>query len=280
MIDVRLVTYEGLPEGDEETAWLAGEFRRSGFSCGVEVWSDPRVDWSGAEVTLIRSTWDYHERRSEFLQWAEQVESQSRLINPFSLLRWNSHKAYLLELSDRGVPTLPTTLLSDPTPAEVTAAIRELCLEEAVVKPAVGADGEGVMRMSSAEGAEVESGFSGDWMVQPFVRSVAERGEVSVVFFGGEVANVVRKRPAVGDFRVQERFGGTVVAEIPREAWVAPARACAELFPRATYLRADLVEYVGEPVLMELELVEPSFFLREGGENAGGLVDAVRDIMR
>ena len=61
---------------------------------------------------MLRSPWDYVERLDEFLAWAEHVATVSALWNPTALVRWNTHKAYLLELAAAGAPVVPTVVLA------------------------------------------------------------------------------------------------------------------------------------------------------------------------
>ena len=57
----------------------------------------------------MRSTWDYQERRDEFLAWARGIGD--RLVNPPAVLEWNTDKRYLRELADAGLPVVPTALV-------------------------------------------------------------------------------------------------------------------------------------------------------------------------
>ena len=97
--------------------------------------------------------------------------------------------------------------------------------------------------------------------MQPYVRAV-EAGEVSLMFFGGELCHAVRKVPAAGDFRVQAEHGGSVEQHHPTAAELALALAVLGAAPDATtYARIDLVTTAAGPLLMEAELIEPELFL-------------------
>ena len=95
------------------------------------VWDDAAVDWSRFEAVVLRSTWDYPPRLDAFLAWAAGVP---RLINPLDLVRWNTHKRYLLELEAAGIPIVPTRLAE---PGGAWDAFHDW--HEVVVKPAVSA---------------------------------------------------------------------------------------------------------------------------------------------
>ena len=66
------------------------------------VWDDGAVDWDAFDVVVLRSTWDYAERRDEFLAWARSLP---RVLNDVPLLEWNTDKElYLTALEATGVP--------------------------------------------------------------------------------------------------------------------------------------------------------------------------------
>ena len=95
------------------------------------------------------------------------------------------------------------------------------------------------------------------------IEDLFQPGEVSLVYFGGQFSHAIRKRPAAGDFRVQDMYGGTVEACTPtpeETALAAQALACTPA--PTTYARVDLVRLPdGRPAVMELELIEPELFL-------------------
>ncbi len=93
-----LVTCTGAVDLDADLSLLVRELPEA----RVEIWDDPAVDWAVFDVVIIRSTWDYHERRDDFIRWARHVESVSDLWNPFELIEWNTDKRYLLDLGRDG----------------------------------------------------------------------------------------------------------------------------------------------------------------------------------
>jgi hypothetical protein len=114
-------------------------------------------------------------------------------------------------------------------------------------------------------------------MAQPFVGEVQDRGEWSVLFFGGRYSHAVLKRPAENDYRVQWEFGGSAVTMAPPPRLLGDAGAVmAAVAGDALYARVDGVERDGRLVLMELELIEPHLFLGWDPGAAGRLAAAVR----
>lgn len=262
------------------------------------VWHDPDVDWSSFDLALVRTAWDYVERRDEFVAWAARAAELTRLWNPPDVLRWNSHKSYLLELEERGAPVVPTAWLGQGDRIELAQLLRDRDWARAVVKPAIASGSRGMVRVAvrGARGADhdgivgagevdLDAGQRhlddllsiGDAMVQPFLARVAERGELSVVVVNGAVSHAVRKVPRIGEYRIQEGYGGRyapepVTAEVDALArWVVDATG-AQLF----ISRVDLLEDdTGALQLAELEACEPDLYVRAVPESAGPIAEAI-----
>lgn len=244
---------DGEPRGDRITAALAAR----GVDASWVAWDDPSVDWSGADVVAVRSTWDYHRRTAEFLTWAREVESQTLLLNGSAVFAWNSDKRYLVDLE---LPHVPTAPLDDPD--GLAAVIQQW--GTVVVKPRVGASGIGVVVASGPDDAARLTG--GPWVVQPLVESVRTVGETSVFVFGARASSQVDKLPGGDEVRVHEEYGGSSVAvPLDPERAALAERAVAwvgERFGRApAYARIDVMRWQDGWVVSELELIEPGLYL-------------------
>lgn len=223
-------------------------------------WDDPQVDWESVEVALVRSTWDYFTRMPEFLAWLEVTRTKLRFVNDAEILAWNIDKHYLLELSQAGLSVIPTQIVSEEG---LEGAVESLWQkgESAIVKPVVSGGSWGLHHWQPGDSIEVDSA-QGPWLVQPFVPTIAEEGELSVILLGGKVSHGIRKTPKSGDIRVQREFGGNEVVEEPSEEACALAHAVLQACPGSPlYARADMVQYLGRYALMEMELLEPELFL-------------------
>jgi glutathione synthase/RimK-type ligase-like ATP-grasp enzyme len=265
---------------DAENVPLLAALEERGASARVEPWDadDAVAGWSAADLVAVRTTWDYTARRDEFLAWAGRVEGSSVLQNPLPVLEWNSHKRYLVELAGAGVPVVPTRLIpAGSTPEPLSACCPEF-RGRVVVKPAVSAGGRGTHRGLGPELDEAlaDLAAAGDALVQPAVESIDTEGEVSLIRLGERWSHAVRKFPGPGGFLVHEKHGGRLTDHEPttRELEVADAAlACAPAPVHAA--RVDLVRVDGEPVVMELELIEPELFLRRAPDAPGLLADAL-----
>lgn len=278
---IALATSAALPGLAPDDRHLLHALRRLGVAAEPVVWEDPHHDWSAAAGCVIRSTWDYAYRREAFLAWSRRVAGAIPLWNPAPVVEWNTHKRYLVDLADRGVPTVPTLVLPAGPPAHLAAVLRQRGWADVVLKAAVAQTGRYLMRVTPDRVAQGQRHLDRlqpheDMLVQPFVPGVLDGGETSVVLVDGEVSHVVRKRAAAGDFRVHDDYGGSLEAgsATARELEVAH-RAVAAVGQPLLYARVDLVPGPDGPIVMELELVEPELYLGHAEGAAERLAEAI-----
>jgi glutathione synthase/RimK-type ligase-like ATP-grasp enzyme len=245
------------------------------------VWDEGATDWEDFDLCLVRSTWDYHDKHEQFLAWARRVEAATALQNPAGLIVWNSEKTYLRELDEAGVPTVPTAWVDRGSEADIDDILLREGWDEAVVKPVVDLGAKNLHRVrpgdASAQQALAAVLTRHDAMIQPFLPSLEDEGETSLIYIDGHFTHAVRKRPAEGDFRVQSIWGGTVEAARPTTTQLEIAeRALAQLNDLPLYARVDLVDDLnGDPALIELELIEPNLYLSTHTSAATDLANAV-----
>jgi glutathione synthase/RimK-type ligase-like ATP-grasp enzyme len=251
---LRIATCRTLPEVDVDEAPLAAALAAAGIDAELAAWDDPTIDWDRPIPTLLRSTWNYALDVGRFLAWVDRASAAAPLWNPPHIVRANVHKRYLLDLQQRGVPIIPTTMARPGEPVAMTYS-------KFVIKPEVGAgslDTRVFEPGDPAAASHLKSLLSrGFALIQPYVASVDDYGERSVVFIDGELTHAIRKTPRfAGD---AERIDGPFpIADDER----AVAEAALAPFARdILYGRVDLArDDSGRPMVMELELVEPSLF--------------------
>ena len=279
---MRLLILVPDPAFSEPWAWAfhveAEALREAGAEVIARPWTAPG-DLEPFNCVLPLVAWGYHLRYPEWLELLDRLEAEGvPVLNPVPLLRWNGDKAYLAELGAKGVPTVPTLAVDHLNEAALAAAFGTLGCEEVVVKPAVSGGGSHTFRLARGEAAAVPTDVHGRrMMIQPYMRSIAERGEYSLILFGGELSHSVVKRPAAGDFRVQPHFGGQTEPCPPPPGALELARAALAVAPAAAaYARVDLIEgNDGALQVMELELIEPALFLHCEPEANGRFAAAV-----
>ena len=97
-VQVLLATFCLCPDGEEGGGMLVDALERRGVRARWAVWDDPDVDWAGADVVALRSTWDYQRRLPTFLPWVAQVAASTTLRNGLDAITWSLDKSYLAEL--------------------------------------------------------------------------------------------------------------------------------------------------------------------------------------
>jgi glutathione synthase/RimK-type ligase-like ATP-grasp enzyme len=242
-----------------------------GWKVDAISWRKPFCDWRDYDAVVIRSTWDYIADPDAFLAVLEEIEhAGTALFNALDLVRWNIRKTYLRELSRRGVPVVPTIWRERLASGELPALIEQVGTDEIVLKPVVGLNAHGVFRVDSQSARQPDVELSAryaerEFMAQPFLSHVITEGEFSLFYFNGELSHAILKTPMARDFRVQEEHGG-VIRAIQAESEL---REAADLALRALdsvplYARVDFVRanYSRGFWLIELELIEPSLYLR------------------
>ncbi|MFE9607465.1 RimK family alpha-L-glutamate ligase [Streptomyces sp. NPDC006012] len=267
---IALATYDPgtEPHRDRDLPLLVRALTDAGAEAAAVHWDDPGVDWSGFDLAVIRSTWDYSWRTAEFVAWAERTGRATRLANPAAVVRWNSDKRYLGDLAAAGVPVVPTRYLAPGDPAVLPDD------HEFVVKPTVGAGARYAARYAPGEHAAAqrqlarmhEEGLTA--IVQPYVRGIDVGGERALQFFGGRLLHASRKRAVLSPgtaYDAQKVAHPDLAPWTPTPAELAVAgRALAAVpnTPELLYARVDLVDGDdGKPHVMEVELVEPNLFL-------------------
>ncbi|MFC5743086.1 ATP-grasp domain-containing protein [Dyella tabacisoli] len=254
---------------------FAASLERHGVHVTACLWNDPAVDWSRFDAVLVRTTWDYFKHYAAFLSWLDQLDRLGvPLINDSQLVRWNSEKGYLAELAQHGVAIIPTQIVNGDGLLDV---LRTMQAQEIVIKPTVSGSAwhtvRGTVGEASFEQAVARLPTDFRYLLQPFVPEIISDGEWSLMYFAGEFSHAVIKRPAAGDYRVQNEYGGTAEAIMPGADILAAANqalAAVAAIGHAdhAYVRVDGVVCAGRFLIMELELIEPFLHLAIRPEGA------------
>jgi glutathione synthase/RimK-type ligase-like ATP-grasp enzyme len=279
---IAIVTCAGYADLKADDELLREALQERRCEARAVVW-DEEFEWGEFDLCLVRSTWDYHEKHEEFLAWARRVEAASALRNPADLIAWNSDKTYLRELAEAGVRIVPTVWVEHGSDMDLDEVLQDQGWNEAIVKPVVDLGAKNLRRVRAREGSNTLGAVLRHHtaMVQPFLPSLEDQGELSLIYIAGQLTHAVRKRPAPGDFRVQSIWGGTAARTEPNPTEVALAeQAIAQLDEPPLYARVDLVTGpTGDPCLIELELIEPNLYLTYHPPAAAALADAVFQLL-
>lgn len=286
---IAIATCLELPTGDGDDLPLLPALTRRGLQASMVPWNQPGVDWSSFDATVLRATWDYTTQREDFLAW---VASVPRLYNPAEVVVANSDKTYLASLAAAGLPVVETSFAPPGTEPQFPET------GEFVVKPSVGAGSRGAGRFDAGQpGAFDEArqhakelhAAGRTVMVQPYQSAVDTAGETALIFLDGVFSHAIRKGPMLTPDARQPVDGEglylpeNISARQPSEAELAVAQrifafanaANAGRAENLLYARVDLLPGADGPVLVELELVEPSLFLTYSEDAADRLAAAI-----
>ncbi|WP_319462213.1 hypothetical protein [Micromonospora sp. RTP1Z1] len=284
---VALVTCTELADLDPDDRLVLAPLTARGIAAEAVVWDDPAVDWHAYDLAVLRSPWDYALRRDEFVAWAAKVPA---LANPAEVVRWNTDKRYLAELSAAGVPTVPTAWVA---PGESWVGTDS---GEYVIKPAVSAGSQDTGRYDLADPEHRElavahvrrlSDAGRLAMVQPYLQAVDTAGETALLFLAGpdglRFSHAIRKGPMLtgpdrgvdGLYKIED-----ITARTATPGQLAVAERALAAVPGGSgqllYARVDLIPGPdGSPVLVELELTEPSLFVGHADGAPDRLADAI-----
>jgi O-ureido-D-serine cyclo-ligase len=297
---IALVTADAALPLDPDMPPLVEALRALGTEVATPSWDDSTVDWSGFDAAVLRSTWDYVERIDEFLGWARRCSAATRLLNPVDVVAWNIDKHYLAHLHAAGVAVVPTRFVE---PGAMAAAELQAFLaggsgsvtagapcpfDEFVVKPSIGAGSRDAARYRRTEVGRAAAHLDRlvraerrSAMLQPYLPSVDSLGETALVHFDGRPSHAIRKGPLLkldeglvaGLFAPEE----ITARDAGEDERAVAASACAAMpFTRPLYARVDLVRGLdGRPVVLELELTEPSVFLLHAPGSAERMARAI-----
>ena len=254
---------------DDGWPYLRDALVSVGMAPSVAFWDDPAVRWASHDLVVPVFAWGYVTRRPHFLAWVDEVATSALLVNPAPVLRWNSDKTYLADLAAGGIPTVPTEWVPPGASWKPPS-------EDYVIKPSVGSGGMGAARYRMAAPdravAHVQRlhGDGSTVMIQPYQPMIDVAGETDLVYIGGRYSHAIKKEALLqADVGVTPQLWERQVIEAvtPDPGQRSLADTVMEFvkarFGPTGYGRVDLVHGAdGRPLVLELELVEPSLFLR------------------
>jgi glutathione synthase/RimK-type ligase-like ATP-grasp enzyme len=294
-VRVAIATFSAMPEQFTDDLRIVEALAERGAEAACVAWDDPEAGWGSYAAVVIRSTWDYARRRDQFVRWCDSVGAG--LHNSAPLVRWNSDKRYLGDLAAAGIAVVETVFVGPGDPLPELAG-------EVVVKPNVSAGGRDSGRFGPAahelavELIESIRASGRIAMVQPYQRTVDSRGETAVLCIDGEPVHTLRKRAvlrpdevapvrddALGAAEVMYDPGLVVPGEADDQELELAREIVAEVTRRFDYLplyaRVDMIRDAdGEPLLLELEAIEPNFYLDQVPATTAIVADAIVNRLR
>ncbi len=293
---VTLATAASMPNLYPDENGLLDALSDRGVDPRVRVWNDPNVNWDDAGLVVVRSVVDYAQDRDKFLAWARSLK---RILNHTDVLEWNSDKHYLVQLANRGLPTIPTTWLSAErgyTKHQVHS--RFPASGDFVVKPAVSSGVRDIGRYSSSSIPARQAAMAQvmdllaegrDVMIQRYQESIETQGERSLMFFNGVISHAVDKAAMLSpasltDGIIRQVEVSTHAATDEELRWGEEIRGVIHQYVRERmgrdeqflYNRVDLVpDGKGSFVVMEVSLVDAQLYLDTSPIAMSNFADAI-----
>jgi hypothetical protein len=281
---VYFATYADQPEITDDDRVLAAALGRHHATVRAAPWDDVSIAWNDARAVIVRSTWDYHHRRAEFLDWTERVASRTPLYNTPATIRWNSHKGYLAELAARDIPVIDTVFAEAGSATDVASVAAQHRWDDLVIKPAVSASAHETIRFRASERHAAQAHLDrllarGDAMLQPHLDMLGQRGELALMFVAGRFTHAVRRRSALVSAASMPRSAPAAAPESAigfAERVLHEASMLTGTSETPLYARVDLAEAPAQAHrLLELELIEPSLFFLHAPEAAEAMAEAI-----
>lgn len=275
MSNVAIATCSEVLHKDHDDLEVIAALERRGIGAAHVCWDDPAADWSSFALVVIRSTWDYPGRCAEFLSWAER---QPRVLNPLAILRWNTHKRYLEDLAAARIPVVPTQFI-EPGDAFEPPTI------PFVVKPAISCGAKDTGRYGPEQIGAARQHVSQllsagrTVMIQPYLSSIETTGEISLTYIGGVYSHAICRDPSLKRSGLPSKdevspLSVDAYLNVRKHATTKGERELADRVmsyvlhraPDLLYARVDLIPDQNVPVVLEVELTEPTLFLAKFSE--------------
>jgi len=242
-------------------------------------WNDKSIAWESFDAAVIRSAWDYVPVRDEFLQFAKNVETRTKLFNSFDVMRWNTDKKYLSNLENKGVPIIPTKFASNIDEAMPAVSWAFGIAEAIAIKPTVGAGarlaGKATTEAEAIEFVKRILEAKRTAIIQPYISSVDDEGEKAIIVINGEISHVAKKVPALTKGGHGDAAGQLEITNEIRDIVKNISNAVGE-WDDLLFARVDVVRMGERLVLMELELTEPWLFMQFRPEAGVNLFKALK----
>lgn len=261
--------------------------KKHGYSVSPLVW-DHISDVSQFDALIFRSCWNYHRKFTAFQIWLQELRQlKIPIFNSLNTIAWNLNKKHIIEFENTFA--VPKTKLVERHASFSPQNLEEIFdlwkVDQLVIKPAVSLNGHDTYLLNKSESVKIEKLIldltqDRDLLIQEFIPEIRTKGEVSLVFFNKKFNHAVRKVPAKNEFRVHSEYGGTRTSTITSPEATAYATALLKQIPdNLLFARVDIVEAKKGPILIELELTDPTLYLATSDGAAKQFASAILDVL-
>lgn len=224
-----------------------------------------------SDLVVIREVALDPTRRETFLGWARAAAETTPVWNPVEVLRWSSHRSFLLELEERGMPLIPTAWLARGDTIDLDALMRSRGWARARIAPAVAGIaasqttvGTGACGVAAGQGALDRLLAVDDVMVQELPSERDDVATTGCLVVDGRASHLVRSGDA-GDDEVEDAEAAALAE------WVVDATGVTLLSARVDLVR----DAVGTLQVADLDAVAPDLALAAAPAAAGAVADAI-----
>lgn len=254
-----------------------------GWQIDAVPWRTTDGNWDQFDAVYIGTPWDYPEDPGHFLSVLESIDRSSAiLVNDLELVRWSMAKTYLRDLEAKGAAIVPSLWHENLAPGVIEQAFDQYGTSQIIVKPVVSTNARFTFLLTRERAKKIERELAATFrnrpfVIQPFVENIQREGEFSLFYFNCEFSHATLKTPRADDFRVQEEYGAEVLSIIPEPGLLdAGERVMRLVDPMPAYARADFVRGPdGRFLVMELEMIEPSLYLRMDSQAPRRFAEAI-----
>ena len=283
---VALVTCREALGIDYDMPLLLEAVRATGIAVDEVCWDNESIDWSTYDQVVIRSTWDYHRRYDEFMQWVRAVSATSTISNSLDVIAWNTDKHYLAEVAAIGLPVVPTIFIEPGDTDWLDDLGMLLATGDVVVKPTISAGSNDTERHSNFDAAQKHIAellsAQRSVMLQPYIADVDVESETGLVFIDGKFSHAFAKGPLLaqaknmsGGLYAEEEIGVRQPTAEQMQIGERSVKWLLSRFGKLLYARVDLLPTAQGPVIIEIELTEPSLYLLLHPDAASELANAL-----
>ena len=271
-------------ECEEEIASLSPAFAACDMILEPVRWREIAQKAKNHAAILPLMVWDYFEgHEADFMQAMQIASTQSLLLNPYEVLKWNSNKAYLDDLAQRGAPVIDSLTVDKVTIEAIEAGFAQFATDRLVIKPEIGGGAWRQVLLHRDEPLPSKELLPpGRAILQPFMKNVQKEGEYSFLYFDGQYSHAVLKQAKSGDYRIQSIYGGTEKSYAASAKDQLAAQAVLDVLDfTPLYARIDLLRADDESLrLIEIEMIEPYLYLPHAKIDENGLNHGAMQLAR
>lgn len=273
MQKIGLLTFDGYPDLSPDDQLLFAQLSEQNIPYEIVNWNQVQPQDIRCTHLWIRSPWDYYLHIERFLSFLSECKNQGiELINSLPVIQWNYKKEYLFDIEKWGCPIVPSMIARDVQELEsLQASLRDKKWTRVVLKPTVSGSSFKTYLCDTDSADFKEKALdvlsTHSLLVQPYLQSIQTLGELSLIYFSNgkecTYSHSVIKQPKDKDFRVQTEFGGsTEPFAITKPLDELSRKLLKNISHPWLYARVDVVDWENQPLISELEMIEPALYLK------------------